>query len=120
MTAIRPPAAVTATVKTPVDLVAVVPYLLGFHPSASVVVLGFRGRHLEFAARHDLPARRERAGRLARHLVSVVARQGLGRLAVVCYGEASAADPVALATLDAAERRGLAVWDALRVADGRW
>lgn len=120
MTVTRPTTTQKATVRSPADLIAAVPYLLGFHPSDSVVVLAFRDRRLEFAARHDLPARRERAGSLARHLVTVVARQGLRRLAVVCYGTAFAADPMSRAVVAAAEQRGLTVLDALRVADGRW
>ena len=120
MTVTRPPLTPQATVRSPADLIAAVPYLLGFHPSDSVVIVAFRGRRLEFAARHDLPTRRERAGSLARHLMTMVARQGLRQLTVICYGTAFAADPTARAAIAAAGRRGLTVLDALRVADGRW
>lgn len=122
MTTTRPPATEPSkvTVKSPADLIAAVPYLIGFHPSSSVVALAFRGPRLEFAARHDLPARPERAGSLARHLIAVVARQGMTRVAVICYGTVAAAEPMWRAARDAAEERGLEVMEALRVADGRW
>lgn len=122
MTATRPPStdASTVTVTSPTDLVAAVPYLIGFHPSDSVVIMAFRGARLEFAARHDLPLRPERAGSLARHLATVVARQGMSRIAVICYGTIAAADPMWYAVRDAADARGLQVLEALRVAGGRW
>lgn len=122
MTSTHPPAAETpkVTISSPADLIAAVPYLIGFHPTDSVVVLAFRGTRLEFAARHDLPARPERAGSLARHLISVVARQGMSRAVVICYGDAAAADPTWEAARAAAVRHGLEVWEGLRVADGRW
>ncbi|MFI5068282.1 MAG: DUF4192 family protein, partial [Streptosporangiales bacterium] len=44
-------------VSSPADLLAVVPRLLGFHPTASLVVIGAgppRGR-IEVAFRYDLP-----------------------------------------------------------------
>ncbi|MFB9234583.1 DUF4192 domain-containing protein [Plantactinospora siamensis] len=42
-------------VRSPADLIAAVPYLLGFHPSDSLVVVALRGPRVEFAARVDLP-----------------------------------------------------------------
>ena len=42
-------------VRSPADLIAAVPYLLGFHPADSVVAVALRGRQIIFAARADLP-----------------------------------------------------------------
>nr|WP_305070542.1 DUF4192 family protein [Micromonospora sp. 4G55] len=45
------------TVRSPADLLAAVPYLLGFHPADSVVVVAMRAQRVVFAARADLPDR---------------------------------------------------------------
>ena len=41
--------------REPVDVLAAIPYLVGYHPSESVILLGMRGKQLTFTARHDLP-----------------------------------------------------------------
>ena len=43
-------------VKTPTDVLAVVPYLLGFTPERSIVVIAMRDRRVVFQARADVPA----------------------------------------------------------------
>ena len=63
------------SVRSPADMVAAVPYLLGFHPADSVVVVAVRGRRVVFAARGDLSAPGTDPGPAARHLAQVVARQ---------------------------------------------
>ncbi|MFD0787811.1 DUF4192 family protein, partial [Micromonospora azadirachtae] len=59
-------------VRSPADLLAAVPYLLGFHPADSVVVVAMRGRRVVFAARADLPDPAEDPVGPARHLANVV------------------------------------------------
>lgn len=44
----------TLRVRGPVDLVQAVPYLLGFHPSRSLVLVGLRHKSLVVTARLDL------------------------------------------------------------------
>ncbi|MGW0435279.1 DUF4192 domain-containing protein [Micromonospora sp. NPDC003197] len=43
------------SVRSPADLLAAVPYLLGFHPADSLVVVALREKRVVFAARADLP-----------------------------------------------------------------
>ena len=45
----------TLRATTPADLLAVVPYLLGFHPRESLVLLALHSRRVELVARVDLP-----------------------------------------------------------------
>ncbi|HZD98075.1 MAG TPA: DUF4192 family protein, partial [Micromonosporaceae bacterium] len=61
-------------VKTPTDVLAVVPYLLGFTPERSVVIIAMRDRRVVFQARADLPPADDIAA-VAGHLATVVARQ---------------------------------------------
>ena len=46
----------------PADLIEAVPYLLGFAPSESTVVLGITGKQVVVAARVDLAAGESGAG----------------------------------------------------------
>ncbi len=41
--------------RTPADVLAATPYLMGFHPDDSLVGLGLRGTRLTFHLRGDLP-----------------------------------------------------------------
>ncbi|MFG1778917.1 DUF4192 domain-containing protein [Micromonospora sp. NPDC049051] len=106
-------------VRSPADLIAAVPYLLGFHPTRSVVVVAMRGRRITFAARADLPDLadpRDPAG----HLAGVVARQDAETATVLGYGPAHLVTPAVDAVRAALSAAGLAVLDALRVTDGRY
>ncbi|MGY0004213.1 DUF4192 domain-containing protein [Micromonospora sp. I033] len=107
-------------VRSPADLVAAVPYLLGFHPADSVVVVAVRGRRVVFAARGDLPEPGRDPRPPARHLAEVVARQGTDAATVIGYGPALRVTGAVDAVGEALDRAGLLVLDALRVTDGRW
>lgn len=107
------------SLRSPADLIALTPYLLGFHPRDSVVVVGLRERQIAFAARADLP---DPAGIPARvqELVDPVARQRLDTVVLLGYGPAAVTDPVLSALREAVTRRGLRVAEMLRVDAGRW
>ena len=67
-----------ARLRSPAELVAAVPYLLGFHPRDSLVLVCTRGhdvRRVAFACRVDLPARRHVA-ELAGQMAGMLARLG--------------------------------------------
>ncbi|MER7459049.1 DUF4192 domain-containing protein [Micromonospora sp. NPDC126480] len=120
------------SVRSPGDLIAAVPYLLGFHPADSVVVVAMRGKRVTFAARSDLSdlagpvdAGRPAAGaggpvEPARHVAAVVARQLADRATVLGYGTASRVTPAVDAVCAALAEAGIPVLDALRVTDGRY
>ncbi|MDG4794667.1 DUF4192 domain-containing protein [Micromonospora sp. WMMD1082] len=111
------------TVRSPADLIAAVPYLLGFHPADSVVVVALSGSRVVFAARGDLPGDLPDdvdPGEAATHIAEVTARQGADSATVIGYGPASRVTPAVDAVRVALPEAGLAVLDALRVTDGRW
>jgi hypothetical protein len=110
----------TLTLRHSADLVAAVPYLLGFHPDHSVVLLAFRDRTLACASRGDLPDQDGQPEPVACQLVTVALRQHATAVAVLAYGTPATADATVAAVRTAAERRGLVVRDALRVDAGRW
>lgn len=80
MTSTRP----TYTAKGPLDLVALAPYLIGFHPSDSVVLLTFGGSE-PFHARVDLPTDLDDREAVAELLREVVRRHRVPQVALLLY-----------------------------------
>jgi hypothetical protein len=115
--------------RSPVDLLAVVPYAIGFHPEDSVVLLAFgpqggaRSRRVgeSFHARVDLPVVEHEQREVARVLREVVARHRAGMVGLVLYTDDVAA---ALLFTDLLVPElisdGVAVIDVIRVADDRF
>lgn len=110
----------TFTARSPVDLVAVAPFLLGFHPEDSVVLMTF-GAGDVFHARVDLPHDEDDQAAVAGMLTDVVVRHDVGRVALLLYTD----DPWCAATFhDAAVTElvcaGVEVIDVLRVGADRF
>lgn len=119
-------------VTTPGDLIEAVPYLLGFHPSESLVVIGFdevvgTARQVSITARLDVrPDGVEQAA--VESLVAVLKRSGTHAVAAVLLTEQLAADPRRsgwvrgmLSALSAElDRAGLRLLDALAADRARW
>jgi len=101
------------------DLLAVVPYLLGFHPTDSAVVLGVRDRKIIFQVRGDLPEPADVPG-FAGYYADLVARQRAAGAVVLGYGDGPSTTPTVRALGAALDERGVPILDAVRVADGRY
>src|ERR1700754_368786 len=80
--------------RRPEDLLAAVPYMLGFHPADSVVVVGVSAEQLAFAVRADLPPAGELPAELADYLCDILARQDVQAALLVGYGPADRVEPV--------------------------
>lgn len=102
------------------DLVTLVPYLLGFRPSDSVVALGITGGAAGFVARADLPPPGALALPIAEQVAQVVARQDVDGALICGYGPPARADPAVAALIAALTLRLVPVYDALRVEDHRY
>lgn len=100
------------------DLLAIVPYLMGFHPSDSVVLVGFGERTVRFLARADLPKPNDPGP--TRHLAEVADRQTIDEVALVGYGPPARVDRAVLELCVALEKIDLPVREALRVTDDRY
>lgn len=106
----------TMSLRSPADLIAAVPYLLGFHPAESVVVVGMRDQRIEFAARGDLDA----PPGAVDYYTAVVLRQDVEAVAVLGYGPADLVEAPVKETSAALERHGLTLIEALRVTGDRY
>ncbi|MDR2986692.1 MAG: DUF4192 domain-containing protein, partial [Nocardiopsaceae bacterium] len=105
-------------------ILAVVPHLLGFRPSNSLVVLGIGGPHarIRLAFRYDLPEPPddELAADMAEHAVSVLGRQHLDMAVAVGYGPGTAVTPVMDVVAPALRKAGIGIQDMLRVEGGKY
>ncbi|WP_169789874.1 DUF4192 domain-containing protein [Actinoplanes subtropicus] len=106
----------TITACSSAEAVAVAPYLLGFHPNDSLVVLGMIGHAVDFAVRYDLPAEVSDFTEAA----EVIARQGADRVILIGYGPPWRVTPMVLEVGRALRVADVPIEDVLRVADGRW
>jgi hypothetical protein len=118
-----------ATFRSPSEVLAAVPYMFGFQPTNSLVLLVFHGKRFLFQARIDLPpvdqaadAAEYLAGVTARNLPSGDAAERDGPVAVVLAGYGGEAEvvPLANAVLGELGRRGVPVAAILRVDAGRY
>lgn len=117
-------------VSSPSDVLAVIPYLLGFHPADSLVVLGLGGRRLQvrFTARMELPAAyghdgdgsEDDAADLAAYVAGVVTAQHVREAILVAYGPRSRADRAVELTKAELNEREIGVREMLRAHEGRY
>jgi hypothetical protein len=113
-----PPAPMTA--RTPEDLLAVVPVVLGFEPAESMVMLTF-GSDPPFHARADLPTRFADVAEMAAMLADPARQHGVRSAFLVVYSERGRfADRALRATARALAEAGVEVLDGLRADGRRW
>lgn len=109
---------------SPADMLAAMPYLLGFHPVDSITVSAFAGTRVEFAARADLPQPGAPAYQIedaATRLVTAVRQQdGITQVVLAGYGPANRVTPVVDVLRRIFTNCGIPVREALRVTDGRY
>lgn len=116
------PSRPTYRLRDPDEVIAALPYLLGFRPQSSLVVLGVRGgpNELRVTARVDLPQTRPEADTVARTLAAALVRAGADRaLLVVVRPEPGTADDRALVrpVVRRLRRSGMTVSGPLEVSD---
>ena len=111
-------------VGSPAGVLAVIPYLLGFVPEASLVVAGTgrRGGRIHFLMRYDLPdpPDAELAAGIGVHAMAGLEFNQLRVVLVAGYGPGHLVTPVADALRQAAGAAGVRLVDVLRVEGGRY
>jgi Domain of unknown function (DUF4192) len=117
---------VPVKLRSPADIIDAVPYLVGFEPHESLVVLSLRGprSRLGLTARVDLPAANS-ATACARDFVGYLKRDGAARAIIVIYPPSGgilhpSVKPLANALTKHLARARIEVSEVLCVCDGRW
>src|SRR5260221_8280574 len=103
---------------------AIIPHLLGFHPSRSMVVIGLdalRGR-VKLAFRYDLPdpPNAARSRETAEHATGVLRTRQITTAIAAGYGSGTPGTPVAEPLGAAMRSTGIMLRDLLRVENGRY
>ncbi|WP_459803032.1 DUF4192 domain-containing protein [Herbidospora sp. RD11066] len=101
---------------SPADILAAIPYLLGFHPADSLVVIGLEQVAVRVATRWDLPLL---PGALD-DLAPLLAREKADGTIVAAFGDAVLTAPAIDEAVRFLSATGLAVHDALRTHEGRY
>jgi len=111
-------------VSSVVGFLAVVPHLLGFHPSRSMVVVGLNARRgrIMLAFRYDLPDPPDaaRSREIAQHATRVLKARRIKTAIAAGYGPGTLVTPVAEALRAALLDARITLRDLLRVQDGRY
>jgi len=117
---------VRVKLRSPADIVDAVPYLVGFEPHESLVVLSLRGprSQLGLTARIDLPGAKS-ATACARNFVDYLKRDGASQAIIVVYPPSDgllhpSVKPLANALTKHLTRARIKVREVLCVCDGRW
>ncbi|MEZ0076250.1 DUF4192 domain-containing protein [Planotetraspora sp. GP83] len=118
----------TVRLSRPADFIAIVPYMLGFHPERSIVAMGFEPRQeadsgvraLRFSTRFDLPDNSEDTPDLARQFAEMLTRNGTQRVMLIGYGPGWHVTPVMDAVRGSLADADIDTMDALRVEGGRY
>jgi Domain of unknown function (DUF4192) len=105
------------TVRSSAETVAAAPYVIGFHPTDSIVVVGAADGVLTFAVRYDLPPPGQSG---EAEMARLIARQEVRDVTVLGYGPPARVTAEVLALAAAIRRTRVEVADVIRVADGRW
>ncbi|MFI7467999.1 DUF4192 domain-containing protein [Nonomuraea sp. NPDC049646] len=104
------------TLTSPADILAAVPYLVGFHPHDSLVVIGLHRGQAKVAARWDVPFPR---GTLD-PLTGLLSREGVTELVIVGYGSGDTVTPAVDEARLLAAASEIRVGEALRAHEGRY
>jgi hypothetical protein len=111
-------------ITSPASLLAVVPHLLTFQPSNSLVVVGTEGRRhqVRMTLRYDLPdpPSGELCGEITGHAFRVLSAQHIEVAAVVGYGPGRLVTPLADALREQAPGAGVMIGELLRAEDQRY
>ncbi len=109
-------------IRQPADIVAIIPYLLGFDPVESVVVVGLEGTRKRFGPcfRLDL-VDPDNADAQVAYIATLVAHLGCAEVILVAFSDLpERADPVVRGVCERMRLDGVAVHEALRADGSRW
>ncbi|SDM85834.1 DUF4192 domain-containing protein [Nonomuraea jiangxiensis] len=104
------------TLTSPTDILSAVPYLVGFHPAKSLIVIGLDRGQAKVVARWNVPLP---PGTLT-PLSLLFEREGVTEIVIVGYGPGEAVTPAVDEARLLAAKTGIHVGEALRAHEGRY
>lgn len=114
----------TIRISSPEDLLAALPYQVGFHPRDSIVVMTLRQGAVCFTARVDLPESFADADVHARAFTTrlryAAAQAGGDTVVIIAYGDSPLARASLLAVGDSLSQAGLRILMSALVAGDQW
>lgn len=110
------------TLTSPHDLLAAVPFLIGYHPTNSLVIVSLKDDAIGMAMRVDYPADQEVDDEIYDSLIFHLLREGAQGALLVAYVPENRHDgEEILGTIAAAMARAeISLRESLLIADGRW
>ncbi|GAA2215964.1 DUF4192 domain-containing protein [Nonomuraea monospora] len=104
------------TLSSPTDVLAAVPYLVGFHPTTSLIVIGLSRGQATMVARWGLPFP---PGTLD-PMSPLFGREGITEIVIIGYGPGDLVTPAVDEARRLARMDGVHVGEALRAHEGRY
>jgi len=107
----------------PADVLGILPFVLGFHPAESLVVVALDGprSRIGLTIRVDLPPVGDSVDHVVADVVGILTRNRAREVLLVAYAiRAECSDPLLRATLRALAQRPIVVRDAWRADGSRW
>lgn len=108
---------------SPAELLALVPYLIGYHPTSSLVMVALADQRVIVVARLDLPTTDDETREVlasVHRAADVASEEGATGAILIGYGPDELVRPCIEAITDLLTPRSMPVIEALRVADGRY
>jgi len=106
----------TLRLRSPADVVSAIPYLIGFHPADSVIVLACDGARGAYAVRLDLTAQ----DALLEHIALLIAGRRPAEVIVAGYGTEERVTPMVERVRDRLSSHGVRLREMLRVDKDRF
>ncbi|GAA4943302.1 DUF4192 domain-containing protein [Nonomuraea thailandensis] len=104
------------TLSSPTDVLAAVPYLVGFHPTASLIVVGLARGRAKMVARWGLPFPPGTLDAMS----PLFGREGITEIVIIGYGPGDLVTPAVDEARRLAAKNGVHVGEALRAHEGRY
>ncbi|WP_158088873.1 DUF4192 domain-containing protein [Thermoactinospora rubra] len=107
-------------VSSAADLIAIVPYLLGYHPAQSLVAIACDGHLVTCVTRFDLPERSDQTPELVGACAHMLHQQAASCAFLIGYGPDWRVTPVMDGIASAITASGIEIKDMIRCEDGRY
>ncbi|GAA4966372.1 hypothetical protein HD597_000099 [Nonomuraea thailandensis] len=110
----------TIRLRTPADLIAIVPYLIGYRLDQGLVLVALKDDIVTAAIRYDLPEQPPDTNELVRQGVHLLNRNTSPRVALIGYGPGERVTPSMNAFSQALTAQGIDIIDMIRCENGRY